>query len=485
MAAKKGAKKDKKEKKSPKGSSKASSAASTPVKESPKEEVKSSAPEGSLDFEAGIIFNKYDKSGAGVLTAEEFRKVWREAKEQMSKGNSAGNMMPGMSNTPGSVGSESSSLNPERKLSYGSSDGGIGGLSFEAGKVFAKFDGDNDGRINKDEFENIVRNHPELLKGSAPPPPPQGTLPVEVISGRLLTHFDETAGVPIPKQAVDEHRSMGNSVTPLVEAYRARYDRLRNMLTSKLLPRREHILQLRRQLKNTAGEVAATKNAIERETRTDADQIIERLRSVESMRQSAITHQTLALDEELQAIERTVRRVEQANDTKTRNATQVGGGISLVTTSAAVGSTAVESVRAPQAALMVEVIQQFNDLQSEIEKLSSKQLEVQVEFPSDDFPKETSDRLEIIARCDRYAHALSVKDHMLWTALQEKSKLEEQLTEERNLSAEYAAEVTRWAEMSQSLAQQILALKEGKVDEENKVNSLLNILRDHNIHVAP
>lgn len=493
MGPKKGKKdaKGKKDKKSPKSaSSKGSSKETTPASNTstppPNTGDSKASAEGSLDFEAGIIFNKYDKSGAGVLTASEFRQIWREAKDQMNQ-LSAASGASGI--TPLSLNNGPTPAMPaERKISFssqGSAQQPEGDIAFEAGKVFSIYDTDKDGRLDKNEFEKLVRNHPELLKGPPPPKKTEGTLPVEVITGRLLTHFDETAGLAIPKQSVEEHKAMGNSVKPLVTAYSARYDHLRHMVTSKLLPRREHLLQLRRQLNHTSSEVTAAKTAIERETKTDMEQILERLRAVESMRQSAITHQVLALDEELQAIERTVRRVEQANDSRTRDATQVGGGISLVTTSAALGTAALESVRAPQAALMVEVIQQFNELQSEIDRLSSKQIEVQVEFPTDDFPKETAERIEIISRCDRYSHALSVKDHMLWTTIKEKERLEEQLNEERELSGEYAAEVARWAEMSQSLAQQVTQLKDEHSQKDMKVNALIEILRQHNIHVSP
>lgn len=64
------------------------------------------------------------------------------------------------------------------------------------------------------------------------------SLPMEVITGRLLTHYDETACVAIPSSAVDQHRNIGNTVVPLVESYRSRYSRLRTLLTGRLLPRR-------------------------------------------------------------------------------------------------------------------------------------------------------------------------------------------------------------------------------------------------------
>lgn len=58
---------------------------------------------------------------------------------------------------------------------------------------------------------------------------------------------------------------------------------------------REHLLQLKRQLDNCSIEVSAAKKAIERETLTDSQQILERLQAVESMRQSSITQQVRRL----------------------------------------------------------------------------------------------------------------------------------------------------------------------------------------------
>lgn len=187
--------------------------------------------------------------------------------------------------------------------------------------------------------------------------------------------------------------------------------------------------------------------------------------------------QTLQIEEELESIERVVRRVEQANeDGLYHSATGV------LLTSAAPGDLPVETIRGPRAASMVELIQQFNDLSSHIERLSLKPITIQVDFPTDDFPKETSERLEIISRCDKYMHALNVKDHMLYVALQEKEKAEDLLSEERRLSHEYAQEIANWAEMSQALGQQIASLKYDKEIMERKNKQLINILREHNIY---
>lgn len=353
-------------------------------------------------------------------------------------------------------------------------------VSFDAGQIFSRFDQDGDGKLSKLEFTQLIRENPSLLSGGILDPTVvrrPGTLPMDLGSNRILTHFDETAGVAISSSELQQHKNMGNVVTTLVEAYKSRYDRLRAVLTGKLLPKREHLLQLRRQLQNTSIEVDARRRGIERETLTDTEQILERLRAVESMRQSAIKHQVLQLEEELQGIERIVQRVEQANNDGAQASTSSG----VLLTSAAPGSAPLETVSAPRAFAMVELIHQFGDLQSNIERLSMKPIAVQVDFPTDDFPKETAERLEVLSRCDKYTHALNVKDHMLWVAIDEKSKIEDALQEEKKLCQEYAEEISNWAEMCQDLSQQKAAMQAQIEKLERRNRDLVLTLKENNI----
>ncbi len=369
-------------------------------------------------------------------------------------------------------------------------------ISFDAGQIFSKFDQDGDGKLSKLEFTRMVRQNPALLTSGVDSMKSKqiGTLPTALGSNRILTHFDETAGVAIPSNEYQQHKNMGNVVTTLVEAYKARYDRLRTQLTGKLLPKREHLLQLRRQLQNISVEVDARRRGIERETLTDTEQILERLRAVESMRQSSIKHQVIQLEEELHAIERIVQRVEQANKMD-EVAPQLGpdgkplaipvGGTGITLTSAVPGTAPIETFRAPRAFDMVELIHQFGDLSSNIERLAVKPIAVQVDFPTDDFPKETKERLEVLSRCDKYMHALNVKDHMLWVALEEKNKLEESLHEEKRLCQEYAQEISSWAEMSQELAQQKAAMQQQIEMLERRNKDLVHTLKENNIFYNP
>lgn len=357
-------------------------------------------------------------------------------------------------------------------------------MLFEAGLVFSRFQS-GDGKLSKEGFEKMIKEFPHMLHANPPPTDvaqPSATasevhVPKEVVTGLLLTHYDETAGVPLARAAVSQHKAMGHMVGPLSESYKARYDKLRHLLTSKLLPRREQLLQLRRQLQNSSVEVAAAKRSIERETLEDTEHILERLREAESSRQSAVKHQVLALDEELGGIERVMRRIELSSD---RDSAPSG----LLVTSVASGVDSLESYGMPRATRMVELIQEYADLMATIEHLASKQLSVRVDFSADDFPRETSKRLDIIARCDKYSHALAVKDQMLWTALQEVDRLKAGLAEEQHLCQEYAEEVAKWADMTHTLASQLHEAKHQQTLAADRADRLVSVLREHNIYLA-
>ena len=306
-----------------------------------------------------------------------------------------------------------------------------------------------------------------------------GGLPSELVTNRVLTHYDETAGVAIARYDVDQNKAMGHIVVPLTDAYKTRYEKLRAILTGRLLPKREHLLQLRRKLQKASEDVHAKKDSIERETRTDTDQILRRLDTAESFRQGAILHQVNKIDEELVSIERLVKRVEQANLDETEGLSSTG----VLITSANPGSIPVETIRAPRAVGMCELIQEYGNISQDINDKATRQITIQVDFPTDDFRRETAERLEVIARCDNYMSALSVKDHMLWKALQDKERADEALRTEKQLLQEYADEMANWAETSQQLIEENMRLKAEKALAEERNREYERILRERGIVV--
>ena len=91
---------------------------------------------GSEDFEAGIMFNKYDKSKSGVVTADDFRAMWKEVKGNLHSGTDA-------TNTPFLPHSTHTEAAPTM-------------APFEAGQIFSQFDKNQDGKLDK-EFEQLIQ----------------------------------------------------------------------------------------------------------------------------------------------------------------------------------------------------------------------------------------------------------------------------------------------------------------------------------------
>jgi hypothetical protein len=328
-------------------------------------------------------------------------------------------------------------------------------------------------------------------------------IPGEIFTDRILTHYDETAGISIPRSEVDHHVRLGNVVVPLVEAYSSRHERLKTLLTSKLLPKREHLLQIFRKLKDNSDEISEKCRLIEKQTLSDAERILERLKNVVSQRQSSIQHELIRIEEELASIERIWKRVERASmsdeiyqnalpssssSASSLSSSYLGGGIQIRSsttgihlTSANPTSAPVPAIRLPKAMLMVEVIQEFGELTSAINHAANKTINLQVDFPTDDFPRETAERLEVIAKCDQYAHAMNVKDHLLWLALQDKDKLQADLQTEKQLSNDFLEELKKWTEMAQTYQYQLSVTLNEKADLERKNYELHQLLRSHNI----
>lgn len=222
------------------------------------------------------------------------------------------------------------------------------------------------------------------------------------------------------------------------------------------------------------------------------------------------------MDEELNQIERLIRRVEVAND---RNSYNSSNGI-IITSATSGNLSSIQQqqqqfqpsrhvswalndgtnsqnlsnspspylihndhlMMTPRADLMVELIQQYTDLIQTINKLTNKQIVIQLNYSVDDFPKEISERLEIISKYEKYRQALEVKDHMLWLALQDKQRCEDIVNDEKKLSLEYAEEINQWAELTQHLKVQCSELQQNYNNAIQENNKLINLLRENGIH---
>jgi hypothetical protein len=182
-----------------------------------------------------FLYPRFDKQGTGSIAKDEFLQFYKENRNLMQQ-------RP-LQSQPAAPPSLPQQMTTGFQSTTSSSAAQYPNPSaFEAGQLFSRFDVNRDGKLDKREFEELVKLHPELVSSSVPfranPVDNSHLLPVELVTGRLLTHYDETACVGITTAAVDQHKAMGNVVYSLVESYRNRYDRLRTLLTGRLLPRR-------------------------------------------------------------------------------------------------------------------------------------------------------------------------------------------------------------------------------------------------------
>lgn len=115
--------------------------------------------------------------------------------------------------------------------------------------------------------------------------------PVDEYTGRFLTHYDNTAGVPLPRTAVDQHVAMKHNVVDLVTAFKERYERLQHNLRTKLVPNKLRLDTLKEKLNKCSQEATHARERIEKITRHDCDEMIARLRLTEARRQTAIQNE--------------------------------------------------------------------------------------------------------------------------------------------------------------------------------------------------
>ena len=192
--------------------------------------------------------------------------------------------------------------------------------------------------------------------------------------------------------------------------------------------------------------------------------------------------QMLQLESELEAIERVVRKVDLVNDS-TGNNMNTPTYISGSETSALLRSVGSDSSirQSRRTAAMVELIQQFADISATIDRLATKPLNTQVDFPSTEFPRELSDRLDKASRFDKCIYALDVKDQLLWEVMGERDQLKDMLGQEKDLCQKYASELADWVELAQGLAAQLAEAKAQKSAVVSRNEELIQLLQDNNI----
>ncbi len=126
---------------------------------------------------------------------------------------------------------------------------------------------------------------------------------------------------------------------------------------------------------------------------------------------------------------------------------------------------------------MVGFIQLYPELSSAVERVSNRYINGRVEEIGDDLPREMAERNEVVRKCDKYEQALAVKDQMIWNMLKDKETWEAKVQEERDMNKEYAAEMSEWLALTNSMSEEINRLRDEQGAERDRLEAESNKLR--------
>lgn len=96
------------------------------------------------------------------------------------------------------------------------------------GGMLERLGGSNGGGRGEAGREAAASNGGVSTTPPPPPPPPPPAQPSPV--GPSITHYDETTGVPLAREAVASQQALGHTVVPLGEAYSRRLSQLQVLL---------------------------------------------------------------------------------------------------------------------------------------------------------------------------------------------------------------------------------------------------------------
>ncbi len=216
----------------------------------------------------------------------------------------------------------------------------------------------------------------------------------------------------------------------------------------------------------------------------DTEAILERLRSAEALKQARLLQRLAEITVELEALDKVVRKVSGVAPPRDLYITRMTVNPDVPILPAGYASEFEDT------AYMVDLIQSYGDICAMIERVRDRPFIVDGKMPSDDFPRETAERIKVLERADRqecrvvvviqthnsirnnaahvqiirYEKALAIKDQMVWNLITEVRQLEEKAEAETQLGREYEKELEEWATLANRLAEENSVLLREKAD---------------------
>lgn len=209
--------------------------------------------------------------------------------------------------------------------------------------------------------------------------------------------WDDTSQQPVlsDPRVVRELQTQGHVVVNLMDAYRTKLASLQNAVNGPLLGRRDTMVHQLARVQARLDEVAAVKATIERETRANCDEILERLRSAESFKVTLLQRDWQDLSREVDAIQ----------------------------------GFLAEATRRGQSDSVLEFLKNHRALEEACHRIVNKPFREVVPVTADDFEHEARAYTDLANRHKALTKLLSVKDQMIWQLLAERDQLRSDMTD--------------------------------------------------------
>eukprot|EP01083_Nonionella_stella_P064910 169640_1 len=210
-----------------------------------------------------------------------------------------------------------------------------------------------------------------------------------------VRYYCETCQCPICQECtvVGQHAGAAHLIVALEQAYRDKIQMLQSIVDSKLLPKKNTIIQQMRALEQAMASMNGAAETIHREILSDAQTIRDRLDSVKASKMATLEVDTNNLRADL-------RRISDFS---------------------AEMISAKSSARDLYAFLM-----RATELAEGAKRLAARPVKREINVTTDDFPKETRDRLEKLERYEQLRSLIKAKDDMLWFLLSERDRFQSQ-----------------------------------------------------------
>ena len=235
--------------------------------------------------------------------------------------------------------------------------------------------------------------------------------------------WDDTSQQPVlaDPRVIVELRKQGHVVLNLIDAYRTKIGSLQNAVNGPLLARRDQLVHQAARMQARMDEVAAVKATIERETRANCEEILERLRSTEALKLTLLKRYQDDLNRDIHAVQGFVNEVTQSTQTDS----------------------------------MLGFLRSHQALTDACHRMVNKPLRTQtMEVSADDFEHEARAYSDLANRYKALSKLLAVKDQMIWQLLHERNQLQVDMND---LVTKYNDELEAMDEQCQKYAQQLEA----------------------------